>query len=395
MGRTFDLTWLLKPIASRHFLNKYWERSHFTVRRKRCDYYSSLLRLNDLDEVISSPHSTGPRRGVELVRTVSGQVENTASRTLSDGTIDMEHIYSAYGDGFTIRVDKLESRWQPVRRLVRSLESILNHPVGANLYLTPPSAQGFGPHYDDHDVFILQVHGEKLWRVYASPVALPLSIREKVSSDILRRPSRSVKLVAGDLLYIPRGCVHEARTAAIPSMHLTVGINVVRWLDLMIAALKSVAEHDLRYRKALPPGYVTELRSDAVSDAIRALSEGLSEHVDMADLLSRVRAQSPPQIDLRDEHRFAEMDKSLGIGPRSAVRRRSGSRCVLTTSADHVTLHFRGKQVDGSREFGPAFEFIAKSQRFVVSDLPKRLSIRRKVALVKRLIQEGLLTVEA
>ena len=29
--------------------------------------------------------------------------------------------------------------------------------AGCNVYLTPPRAQGFAPHYDDVDVFILQV----------------------------------------------------------------------------------------------------------------------------------------------------------------------------------------------------------------------------------------------
>ena len=36
------------------------------------------------------------------------------------------------------------------------------------MYITPADAQGFAPHYDDVDVFILQVEGRKLWRLYDS-----------------------------------------------------------------------------------------------------------------------------------------------------------------------------------------------------------------------------------
>ena len=38
--------------------------------------------------------------------------------------------------------------------------------VGSNAYLTPPNSQGFAPHYDDIEAFILQVEGKKHWRLY-------------------------------------------------------------------------------------------------------------------------------------------------------------------------------------------------------------------------------------
>lgn len=40
--------------------------------------------------------------------------------------------------------------------------------VGSNIYITPSNAQGFAPHYDDVDVFIIQVEGRKLWKLYDS-----------------------------------------------------------------------------------------------------------------------------------------------------------------------------------------------------------------------------------
>ncbi|OXB63355.1 hypothetical protein ASZ78_001931 [Callipepla squamata] len=48
--------------------------------------------------------------------------------------------------------------------------------AGANTYLTPPGTQGFAPHYDDIEAFVLQLEGKKHWRVYSprtSSEALP------------------------------------------------------------------------------------------------------------------------------------------------------------------------------------------------------------------------------
>lgn len=33
-------------------------------------------------------------------------------------------------------------------------------------YLTPPGTQGFAPHYDDIEAFVLQLEGKKQWSLY-------------------------------------------------------------------------------------------------------------------------------------------------------------------------------------------------------------------------------------
>lgn len=38
--------------------------------------------------------------------------------------------------------------------------------VGTNVYLTPPQSQGFAPHYDDIEAFIIQLEGSKYWKLY-------------------------------------------------------------------------------------------------------------------------------------------------------------------------------------------------------------------------------------
>ena len=79
-------------------------------------------------------------------------------------------------------------------------------------YLTPAGTQGFAPHYDDIEAFVLQLEGKKRWRVYKplSPgETLPRYSSPNYDQSILSEPIIDVVLEPGDLLYFPRGYVHQ------------------------------------------------------------------------------------------------------------------------------------------------------------------------------------------
>ncbi|WP_430930579.1 JmjC domain-containing protein, partial [Pseudomonas aeruginosa] len=52
--------------------------------------------------------------------------------------------------------------------LLSNLENFWQSPTGCNAYWTPPNSQGFAPHWDDIDAFVLQLEGTKRWRLYPS-----------------------------------------------------------------------------------------------------------------------------------------------------------------------------------------------------------------------------------
>jgi ribosomal protein L16 Arg81 hydroxylase len=60
---------------------------------------------------------------------------------------------------------------------MENLESFFGTLVGANVYITPGGSQGLSPHHDDVEVFILQLEGEKHWRLYKPIEELPRSVK--------------------------------------------------------------------------------------------------------------------------------------------------------------------------------------------------------------------------
>ena len=108
------------------------------------------------------------------------------------------------------------------------------HSVVCNLYLTPPrAARAFESHVDWMDVIVLQLAGEKEWSVWNTPFVklVPPDQKRKPTMEELHRTRgqfENVRMKPGDVLYIPRGNLHNATTpkdSTEMSLHLTFGIQ--------------------------------------------------------------------------------------------------------------------------------------------------------------------------
>src|SRR5262249_32302893 len=161
-------------------------------------------------------------------------------------------ISQAYASGKTVILHNAQQRLHELAALCRSLENSLRCPVIANLYFTPRHSQGFGAHFDNQDVLVMQLEGKKHWRVSSSGPRLPLSDYPLVEypKGSVDMPFREFTLEAGDLLYVPRGHFHEAASSDVSSLHLSVTLMPLRWVDLVADALKKVARQDVRFRRA-------------------------------------------------------------------------------------------------------------------------------------------------
>ncbi|KAJ9531146.1 hypothetical protein QJQ45_000849 [Haematococcus lacustris] len=109
-------------------------------------------------------------------------------------------------------------------RLMSALEAQLGCLVGCNAYLTPPSTQGLAPHHDDVELWVCQTEGTKRWRVYAPLGGYPLpsqssrNLRQEELGELLL----DITMKVGDVLYLPRGSVHQAEAQEQGSAHLTI-----------------------------------------------------------------------------------------------------------------------------------------------------------------------------
>ncbi|MDQ4081800.1 MAG: cupin domain-containing protein, partial [Actinomycetota bacterium] len=217
------------------------------------------------------------------------------------GTADVDRVLAEFEAGATIVLQALHLHWQPLAVFCRDIERTLGHPAQANAYYTPRSAQGLPVHHDTHDVFSLQIAGEKRWLVYAPVLSLPL--KDQRYGPELGRPGELVEdvtLTPGDTLYLPRGWLHEATTSDTDSLHITVGVNVYTWRDAIAAALAECADDDVDFRRALAP----------------------EDREPGAELVERLRARlTPAEVARRRRDQFVRTRRPIRDGQIGVLRR--------------------------------------------------------------------------
>jgi len=144
---------------------------------------------------------------------------------------------------------------------VGAVASMLEHEfaarVAANVYCSFKGVQAFQTHFDLHDVFAVQVEGEKVWRVYESradaPV-LPLPPGDEIEKWLTESRGRllfEVTMQPGDVLYLPRGQYHDALTGSQASLHVTFGVSPATGLALF-KLLETAVTQESAFRAYLP-----------------------------------------------------------------------------------------------------------------------------------------------
>jgi lysine-specific demethylase/histidyl-hydroxylase NO66 len=270
---------ILNPITLQEFYQGYWEKkplvSKATLENKA--RFQGLLSLKSI-RAMTKQHDmfygqdlnvTKYKKGSDGVNrriTLDKLAENEGGEAVKANTSE---LWSNYDDGCTIRLLCPHKHNDACQALLSNLETEFQCMVGANAYLTPPkSSQGFAPHYDDIEAFCLQLEGSKRWKVYKPILKLPRVSSEDFTPEDVQGMEQvmDVTLEEGDLLYMPRGWIHQAFTLKDDnqhSLHLTVSaMQQWAWVDLMELimpdALEAAAtsETSSSLRQGLPRGFM-------------------------------------------------------------------------------------------------------------------------------------------
>jgi hypothetical protein len=380
----------LQPVSVKSFFDDHWEKGFCHFKRGDPGHYADLFSLAAVDSVLSLG-LRGDGNALDLVK--AGHPRPVKESYHRSGRPDIFQVYRAYGDGYTVVVNSVHLRSAKLSELCSFLRSAFRHPVSANLYLTPATSQGFGMHFDDHDVFILQLEGAKVWKLYSeSPVSLPLLGTSKLRFKEIKEqePQAVLDLNAGDMLYIPRGQVHEAFANDSFSLHLTVAVDVVRLVDVLVTALTALAEKDIRLRRALPTN--PSNTDEELISQVEALLGTIDLKGEVGRAVWEIQQQQSKNGQPTPDGHFASLNLLKSVNTQTVLTHRS-KLAHVSKSAEGVAIEFEGNRILGPTALEHVFQYIVNSDRFYVHQLPDLQDDLSKIQLIRKLITEGFLRV--
>lgn len=195
--------------------------------------------------------------------------------------VRMPSLVTTLAEGWSAIVNAIDQYGDPVLAgLCTDLERIFGTRVQVNTYISHLGAEGFGAHWDDHDVIILQLHGRKYWEIH-EPTHLSM-LNAYTPSAVSGKVAWSGILEPGTALFVPRGWGHRVAGFDELSVHFTIGMRRMNGLDLL-ARLASLAPTRMALRGDLPAEIAQWFRSadgDSPSPASHLSSMATPEMVE-------------------------------------------------------------------------------------------------------------------
>ena len=380
--------WLIDPLPTEAFERDYYEQRLFRIRRQASPYYAELLSVADLDIVLGT-HAAG-HRDVKLVRG-DGDVP-VGEYTNSSGRVRPLDVARHFDDGATVIFNHLHTRVPALARLCVALGRCFSSRIQTNVYLTPPDAQGFAPHWDTHDVFVLQVSGTKRWSIYDTKVRLPLRGQRFERGTPPGDVSDEFELGPGSALYLPRGLMHSARSTEEASLHVTLGLTAFTWAEFLVESVTAAALEEESLRRNLPrefarEGFPAAERERLFAEKLAFVQSRFDPEVVWRRFTDEVLATDVPLFtDLLGQRLRADP-----LTPSSRVRRRAGLLIEAVTEGETCLLRFCGRELRLPAVVWPALRYATTAEEFAVGELPDCLDAAGKLTLVTRLVREGVL----
>jgi hypothetical protein len=248
-----------------------------------------------------------------------------------------------------------------------------------------------------HDVFVIQIHGEKRWAVH--PPVHPDLLRTRPwaeRADAVARRASGPPVIAetlrpGDVLYLPRGWIHSATALGGTSIHLTIGVEALTRWDI-VEQVVAHAVDDPRLRQSLPLG-ISLSHNPALNSVIDETTEHLRSALRSADsaivsaalarkLAAAVGPEPVPPI--------ATVESLGGMGPTTVVRWRRGLDIAVESDAEAVRIVLARKTVSLPAETEGAIRALANGQPAEAGKL-EGLDPQSSVVVSRRLVREGVL----
>lgn len=258
---TMTLSQLLAPMPAEQFFAEYHDRLPLHLKGDPAKF-TAVLSWRQINRLLDMTHAWSSH-SLQLVldgkpipaeqycvratgRDANGQLMQPVTK----------RVRESIAKGASIVMNDVDSLTPGLASVSQAIESAGLGKAQANVYISWQSHKAFHAHYDTHDVWAVQVEGEKYWNIWEGRAEWPIShplfrptqeqheqAKGKLRAKILMKP--------GDLLYLPRGWYHDALAEAPASVHVAYGAHAPNGMDVMNILMERVL-YETSFRQPLP-----------------------------------------------------------------------------------------------------------------------------------------------
>ncbi|RKP50417.1 cupin domain-containing protein [Trinickia fusca] len=263
---------LLANLTPSQFMRRYWQKKPLLIRGAIADIAPPLSR-NELFDLASSDEAES-----RLITHARG------TWRLEHGPFEPDDLPSAKRREWTLLVQGVDLHDDRARALLERFRFVPDARLDDLMISYATDGGGVGPHFDSYDVFLLQVHGKRRWRISAQKdltlkPGLPLKVLEHFE------PDEEWVLEPGDMLYLPPHIAHDG-VALGECMTCSIGFRSPSANELVGQFLYHLAERGSAAPAARGEARYRDPRQPAVTRPAQ-LPPAMVEQV--GEILSRIR----------------------------------------------------------------------------------------------------------
>lgn len=380
---------LLGKFSKELFFKEYWGKNWLYLKKEESPVQNFPISIEFLDDFFTNTRLRHP--WVKLIQNGSEvpikKYRNDKLSQLTD-IIDNEKLFEHLRSGATVIANSIDKSHGQIGIFCRELEKELSVKIWANLYISPAKSTGIGIHQDAHDIMIIQLAGKKNWHIY--PREAYSGPRQPGPNDI---PEKEFQIQKNELIYLPKNQPHMAYAIDdSPSVHLALTFEGLVWSDLIKHFAKKVSE-DSTFQQRIPlPLEGKEAYDNFLEDFHKEWGSFNKENSPI-EFVGKLNTATYHQQNAQKESRLSDWLGTNQITSMTTLQKRKYVAHQLRKQGKTIHLLFHNKKLVFPIFIASFLDQILQEEPFKLSDINAQQSDQEKIALAKKLLQEGILTI--
>ncbi len=277
---------LLGGLTPQLFMKRHWQKKPLLVRQA-IPGFVPLLDRGELFDLAANEDVQA--------RMVIQEPDKSPAWRFKHGPFERRTLPALKRPGWTLLLQGVDLHHDAVHGLMNQFRFVPDARLDDLMISYASDGGGVGPHFDSYDVFLLQAHGKRRWKIGRQK---DLSLQPDVPLKVLANfvPEEEFVLEPGDMLYLPPRYAHDG-VAVGECMTYSIGFRSPNRGELARELLQRLAEdaedavgvslyRDPSQAAVSQPGEIpaqmVEFARDALEDALQdpeALGRALGEYL--------------------------------------------------------------------------------------------------------------------